>query len=192
MAQRRRALLLICLSLSVFASGCGYSEDQWQAQLAKYNQLKAERRREARRRPEEDRRPDQAAEGHGRRGLARPRPTSPTARRPSPSTRTRARQLELIKAALREAQGEARRAHRSSGLAVNVRHNRMVISLPGDVLFDSGHETLKKDGQGHPAEGRRASSRPTRSSCRATTRSPATPTTSPSRAARSRTTGACP
>ena len=30
---------------------------------------------------------------------------------------------------------------------MNVRHNRMVISLPGDVLFDSGHETLKKDGK---------------------------------------------
>jgi chemotaxis protein MotB len=30
---------------------------------------------------------------------------------------------------------------------VNVRHNRMVISLPGDVLFDSGRETLKKDGK---------------------------------------------
>jgi len=32
-------------------------------------------------------------------------------------------------------------------LAVNIRHNRMVISLPGDVLFDSGRDTLKKDGQ---------------------------------------------
>src|SRR5260370_16842971 len=33
------------------------------------------------------------------------------------------------------------------GLAVNIRHNRMVISLPGDVLFDSGKDTLKKEGE---------------------------------------------
>jgi chemotaxis protein MotB len=33
------------------------------------------------------------------------------------------------------------------GLNVTVRNNRMVIQLPGDVLFDSGKETLKKDGE---------------------------------------------
>ena len=33
------------------------------------------------------------------------------------------------------------------GLAVTVRGNRMTIALPGDVLFDSGKETLKKDGE---------------------------------------------
>src|SRR5215469_980962 len=29
-------------AVAILASGCGYSEDQWQAQLAKYNQLKAD------------------------------------------------------------------------------------------------------------------------------------------------------
>ncbi|HVY48596.1 MAG TPA: OmpA family protein [Minicystis sp.] len=33
------------------------------------------------------------------------------------------------------------------GLNVTVRQNRMTIQLPGDVLFDSGRETLKKEGQ---------------------------------------------
>ncbi|MBI4702030.1 MAG: OmpA family protein, partial [Deltaproteobacteria bacterium] len=32
------------------------------------------------------------------------------------------------------------------GLKVTVRKNRMVIQLPGDVLFDSGRETLRKEG----------------------------------------------
>ena len=32
------------------------------------------------------------------------------------------------------------------GLKVVVRKNRMVIQLPGDVLFDSGRETLKREG----------------------------------------------
>jgi chemotaxis protein MotB len=33
------------------------------------------------------------------------------------------------------------------GLNVTVRNNRLVIQLPGDVLFDSGRDTLKKDGK---------------------------------------------
>ena len=33
------------------------------------------------------------------------------------------------------------------GLAVNIRNNRMVISLPGDVLFDSGRDELKSAGK---------------------------------------------
>jgi chemotaxis protein MotB len=33
------------------------------------------------------------------------------------------------------------------GLNVTVRNNRMVIQLPGDVLFDTGRDTLKKKGE---------------------------------------------
>ena len=33
------------------------------------------------------------------------------------------------------------------GLKVEVRNNRMLIQLPGDVLFDSGQDKLKPDGQ---------------------------------------------
>jgi chemotaxis protein MotB len=33
------------------------------------------------------------------------------------------------------------------GLKVEVRDNRMLIQLPGDVLFDSGRDKLKKDGE---------------------------------------------
>lgn len=60
--------------------------------------------------------------------------------------KARAKQLELIKARfemLRKKLDELIKL----GLAVNIRRNRMVISLPGDVLFDSGRETLKKDGK---------------------------------------------
>ena len=58
----------------------------------------------------------------------------------------RARQLEAIKARFETLKAKLD-ALTALGLAVTVRHNRMVISLPGDVLFDSGHETLKKDGK---------------------------------------------
>src|SRR5262249_44966202 len=58
----------------------------------------------------------------------------------------RAKQLEAIKARfelLKKKLDELTKL----GLAVNIRHNRMVISLPGDVLFDSGKDTLKKEGE---------------------------------------------
>jgi len=58
----------------------------------------------------------------------------------------RARQLELIKERFEKLKAKLDTLTKL-GLTVNVRHNRMVISLPGDVLFDSGHETLKKDGK---------------------------------------------
>jgi chemotaxis protein MotB len=35
----------------------------------------------------------------------------------------------------------------SVGLKVGVRNNRMVIQLPGDILFDSGKDTLKGEGK---------------------------------------------
>jgi chemotaxis protein MotB len=60
--------------------------------------------------------------------------------------KARARQLEQIKARfemLRKKLDELTKL----GLAVNIRRNRMVISLPGDVLFDSGRESLKKEGK---------------------------------------------
>lgn len=33
------------------------------------------------------------------------------------------------------------------GVAVTVRNNRLLVQLPGDALFDAGHETLKSDGR---------------------------------------------
>lgn len=49
------------------------------------------------------------------------------------------RRFELLRAKLQELT--------TLGLKVTVRHNRMVIELPGDVLFDSGRETLKAQGE---------------------------------------------
>jgi chemotaxis protein MotB len=60
--------------------------------------------------------------------------------------RSRAQKLEQVKSrfdALRRKLDELVRF----GLVVSIRHNKMVISLPGDVIFDSGKDTLRKDGQ---------------------------------------------
>jgi chemotaxis protein MotB len=58
----------------------------------------------------------------------------------------RAKQLEEIKARFEKLKSKLDELTKM-GLAVSIRHNRTVISLPGDVLFDSGKETLKKDGK---------------------------------------------
>ncbi|WP_245677861.1 OmpA/MotB family protein [Chondromyces crocatus] len=60
--------------------------------------------------------------------------------------RKRAEQLEAIKKRF-ELLRDKLQALTKLGLNVTVRNNRMVIQMPGDVLFDSGRETLKKDGQ---------------------------------------------
>jgi chemotaxis protein MotB len=58
----------------------------------------------------------------------------------------RAEQLEAIKRRF-ELLRQKLQGLTKLGLTVSVRNNRMVIALPGDVLFDSGRETLKKEGE---------------------------------------------
>jgi chemotaxis protein MotB len=58
----------------------------------------------------------------------------------------RAQQLERIQARFDELRNKLQELVKF-GLKVEIRHNRMVIRLPGDVLFDSGKTDLKKEGQ---------------------------------------------
>jgi chemotaxis protein MotB len=58
----------------------------------------------------------------------------------------RAQQLERIQARFDELRKKLQELT-EFGLKVEIRHNRMVIRLPGDVLFDSGKTDLKKDGK---------------------------------------------
>ncbi|MEZ4307415.1 MAG: hypothetical protein R3F14_05140 [Polyangiaceae bacterium] len=64
----------------------------------------------------------------------------------------RARQLEAIKARF-EALKRKLDQLTKLGLAVTIRNNRMVISLPGDVLFDSGADLALQGWAGDPGGG---------------------------------------
>jgi chemotaxis protein MotB len=55
-------------------------------------------------------------------------------------------QLDLMKKRFKDIQDRLKRL-RDVGLKVTVRNNRMVIQLPGDVLFDSGVDNIKPDGR---------------------------------------------
>ncbi|WP_437630174.1 OmpA family protein [Sorangium sp. So ce854] len=148
-----RTLIALPLVLSsLFGAGCGHSEQEWKAQLAKYNDLQnrsqkreAELEKElaaAKQRVEEL---EKQLEAQGAE-VSKMTSTLEDREKALAEYKARAKQLEAIQARfdlLRKKLEELTKL----GLEVQVRRNRMVISLPGDVLFDSGKDTLRKDGQ---------------------------------------------
>jgi len=151
MRVHRRLPFYFGLSLALVATGCGYSQDQWQAQLAKYDKLKAD---DDAKLADAAKRIDELTSKLGAMGvdvnsmkadLDERQKALDERQKALDSYKERAHQLELIKERFEKLKAKLD-ALTKLGLAVNVRHNRMVISLPGDVLFDSGRETLKKDG----------------------------------------------
>jgi chemotaxis protein MotB len=143
----RRLPIYFGISLALVASGCGYSQDQWQAQLAKYDKLNAEKADDDAKLADAKKQIDELTSKLGAMGVDVNSMKADLDERQKAldSYKERAHQLELIKERFEKLKAKLD-ALTKLGLAVNVRHNRMVISLPGDVLFDSGHETLKKDG----------------------------------------------
>ncbi len=164
--------LAACTLVASIVLGCGHSDEEWQAQLDKYNKLMASKKADdeaaaARQAAlESELRGEQAKVGELKKKLeaagvdmaklnedlqnAATRVSSLSStleerEKALAEYKARAKQLEQIKARfemLRKKLDELTKL----GLAVNIRKNRMVISLPGDVLFDSGRETLKKEG----------------------------------------------
>jgi chemotaxis protein MotB len=155
--------------LVTLAAGCGYSEEEWKAQLDKYNKLQGEhqstemRLQQVSKELEEEQRrvvalTDQLKAAGIEVGklnetvqakdsqVSKLSSTLEEREKALAEYRARAKQLELIKARFETLKKKLDELTKL-GLAVNVRRNRMVISLPGDVLFDSGRETLKKEGQ---------------------------------------------
>jgi len=145
MLGRLHAPLWFGLAFALAAGGCGYSEDQWQAQLAKYTKLKAD---DDDKLADAQKKIDDLTKELEALGVNVSSMKADLLEREKAleSYKERARQLELIKARFEKLKAKLD-ALTKLGLAVNVRHNRMVISLPGDVLFDSGKETLKKEGK---------------------------------------------
>ena len=140
-----RGGLIAVASLSLLGVGCGYSQAEWQAQLDKYAQLKSE----------DDAKLNEAmakvaalSKQLADLGVEVSATKADLADREKALAefKARAHQLELIKERFEKLKSKLDELTKL-GLTVTVRHNRMVISLPGDVLFDSGRDTLKKEGQ---------------------------------------------
>jgi len=157
------------LSLSLALGGCGYSENEWQAQLAKYNQLSQQNDKE------------KAAHAADKKALEEQvqlvaqlkdqlekmgvnvSTLSQQLEQTGSQNKTLAKNLEDVNQALKEYQERAAQLERIKqrfevlrdklkkltdlGLKVEIRRNRMVIRLPGDVLFASGDDKLRAEGK---------------------------------------------
>jgi chemotaxis protein MotB len=149
--------------------GCGYSEDEWQAQLARYSEVDSQHKRDQAELAQtkdslESSRAKVAAltvelrkagvdvdtlsaklleEGTERERLSA---DVDELKRAVQEYQARAAQLERIRSRFEVLRGKLQQLTKL-GLKVEVRHNRMVISLPGDVLFPSGKDELKDDGK---------------------------------------------
>ncbi len=152
--------LLLLPALSLLA--CGHSEEEWQAQLDKYNHLATEHQTAQSKLDKTSKELEAASQRVGAlekqlqdagielqntsKKLSSVNATLEERERALVEYQARAKQLELIKARFETLKKKLDELTKL-GLAVSIRKNRMVISLPGDVLFDSGRETLKKEGQ---------------------------------------------
>jgi chemotaxis protein MotB len=137
------------------ALGCGYSEDEMQAKIREINglkdQLSAEQAQNKKAKAEIDEAAEKIEQLKSQLKAAGVDISNLNANleqqaRALEDYRRRAEQLEAIKKRF-ELLRDKLAALTKLGLNVTVRNNRMVIQLPGDVLFDSGRETLKKDGE---------------------------------------------
>lgn len=151
--------LLLC---AVSVAGCGYTEQEWQALLDKNKRLDQRERvaaskndeLEAAVKAEKARVVDLegrlAAMGYdvSQKDVALSNATATLAdrERALKEYQERAQKLEAMRARF-EALKTKLDELTTLGIEVRVRKNRMVISLPGDVLFDSGKDKLKKPGK---------------------------------------------
>ena len=154
--------------LSLALVGCGYSENEWQAQLAKYDQLsqqtdkeKTEHAKDKQALVEETQLVAQLKEQLEKMGV-NVSTLSQQLEQTGSQNKTLAKNLEEVNQALKENQERAAQLERIKqrfevlrdklkkltdlGLKVEIRRNRMVIRLPGDVLFASGDDKLRPDG----------------------------------------------
>jgi len=161
-----RTFALVAL-FSVVA--CGYSEEEWQAQLAKYEKLSAEHQKSsaAEKAAQADLDHAKGQVDQLKRELEKMGVNMDTLNEQLQQTgsqnealnknvqdmqraldeyKARAAQLERIKQRFELLQQKLKKLT-ELGLKVEIRRNRMVIRLPGDVLFASGQTSLRAEGK---------------------------------------------
>ncbi len=147
---------------AISMAGCGYSEDEWQAQLARYDRLAGEHRAQGEALAQAQQRVALLEQELGKAGVDISKLSEDLAARGTKISelsstleerekalaeyRRRAEQLERIKQRF-ELLRKKLDALTSLGLELKIRNNRMIISLPGDVLFESSKDDLKKEGK---------------------------------------------
>jgi chemotaxis protein MotB len=150
-----RWLFSVLLLSSFTVLGCGYSEEEMRAKQREIQMLrdqlraeeaqnqKTQRELESTRAMVDTLKAQLSAAGVD---VANLKGTVEEQARALEEYKKRAAQLEAIKKRFELLRAKLQNLT-ALGLKVIVRKNRMIIELPGDVLFDSGRETLRKEGR---------------------------------------------
>lgn len=151
----RTLSIFLAATLPALLAGCGYSQEEWDQKVRENeslrNQLAAQR--QAHKKCETDY-ADSLHEIEGLKKTLKERGINidnlsaklDEERKALEEFRRRAEQLDQIRKRFDLLRSKLQKLTQL-GLKVAVRDNRMVIQLPGDVLFDSGKDKLKKDGE---------------------------------------------
>jgi len=134
--------------LASLLTACGHTEQEWQAQLDKYNDIS---RKSQGQQAELDRVNAEVARltaDLGRQGLDLKNEQTRTGdlQKLLDTAKEQAALLERVKARF-EALRDKLKELTNIGLEVTIRHNKMVISLPGAVVFAAGSDKLTKPGE---------------------------------------------
>ncbi len=145
----RRALSLAALPLSFgLAVGCGHSEEEWQAKLRELQNVQAEQQKTRAELDDAKAKNAELAQRLQKAGVDMSNLSADLAEQKSALEKLRKdkEQLEAIRKRF-ELLRQKLDSLTKLGLSVTVRKNRMMIQLPGDVLFDSGKVELKQNGK---------------------------------------------
>lgn len=147
-SARRFVRLTSLIAISAALVGCGYSEDEWQAQLSKYEALSKKNEATEAELAETKARVAKLEEDLKKLGfeLNKEGATNERLSKALDQYKERAATLERIKARFELLRKKLEKLTQL-GLKIEVRNNRMVISLPGDVLFASGKDELQQGGK---------------------------------------------
>lgn len=151
----RMPKLLFALPLSLMLVACGHSDEEMSEKQRQIDKLTADLRA-SNTRSEQDgaklRETQNDIEQMREQlkqagvGLAKSKEDQEKLRQALSEYKQRADQLAVIEARFRELRSKLEKLNQI-GLRVTVRNNRMVIQLPGDILFDSGKDELKPQGR---------------------------------------------
>jgi chemotaxis protein MotB len=151
----RLGLVLVALVASFALTGCGHSEDEWQQAQRDIAKLKADLDAANTRHADDEQKytaaQQQIDDMKGKLkdlgvGLSRSEEEKSKLRQAMSEYEARLKQLDDMKNRFRDLKARLDKLT-SVGLKVVVRNNRMVIQLPGDILFDSGKDSLKGQGK---------------------------------------------
>lgn len=143
----KKVSMLTLVTASIFSSACGFSQEEMDSKQREVEKLSAELKA-----AKGQIASDQARFNDAQTDLDRVRGDLKSAgkdkdqlKRALAEYEQRTAQLSAIEARFRLLRDKLARLT-SFGLKVEVRNNRMVIQLPGDILFDSGKDELRKQG----------------------------------------------